>query len=158
MTPTGALNTIGKDIAKIAKYDDVVALDAYIASDAFIRALALVKPVYRPTIFIGYLSARAACLKRRPIAAPGTHKAKWDAAQIERLAVLARKYNCMWPRVAHDLGITEGSAKRAYVRYCAGASATEKAARKPQDGQIASGMHPGALQNNGRARLDMGLS
>lgn len=157
MTPQGAIIKITKIITAISKRDDVWALDCYIASDGFNRDFACVALHRRPGLMRTYSEARARCSERKPVAKAGTVKVEWknNPALIARLVASWARHDGNAHRVARDLSITEGAAKRAYARYV-GATATvnaEKPPRMTQDARDASRLSLGTQPNAVSAQL-----
>jgi len=139
-----ALSYITGRIGKIARCSDLATLDAFVSSEQFVALFARVPPGQRPSALMAYGSARAKCLKRVPVAAPGTAKADWKKpGEIERFKRAWEQHGGNRYLVAREMGITEGAAKIAHLRFIVkGATATytspKNASRKPQDGRFGS--------------------
>ena len=119
MKPQGAANMIGAAFARIAKWDDLPTLDAYVQSETFIKLFMLVEPKVRVTLMRSYQQARVKCLLRKPIAAPRSVRVRWDGPMIQRFRAAWVQHSGNKHRVARALGITEAAADRAYFRFVA---------------------------------------
>lgn len=122
MKPWGAVIRITKNFKQIAKYEDRVALDAYIAGPDFKRLMAIATTEHVDVIMRAYDQAKAKCEERRPVPAPGTRRAQWDERLLSRLEAAWKRHNGNLPRIAHELNITEGAARAAYRDHILGAA------------------------------------
>jgi hypothetical protein len=139
-----ALSAITARIAVIARAYDVATLDTYIGSDRFLELFGELPPQRRPSVFAAYQTARESCLRRKPIAAPGSIKVDWKKpGAVDRFKTLWLKHGGNAEMIAREMPMTPGAVGMAYSRFIRhGATVTcgphEKASRKPQDGRSVS--------------------
>lgn len=144
MNSRGALVSISRAFAKVAQQGDVVDLDAYVASAEFDRAFAALAPAARHSAMTAYSNARAECERRKPVPPAGSSRGvckvkAWDAPLIAKFRSVWRKHKGIVPRVARELGITEGSAYRASRRFVVASTHSASSASvvgATSDGQI----------------------
>ena len=118
MKAHGALSMIAKRMAHIGHWDDVVALNEYLATPAFLENFKLVLPKQRRAVFAAYMEAHEEARLRKPVrAASRLQRAPWTTERVEELKVAAKKHKGDELRVARQMGITQGAAGRAMRRH-----------------------------------------
>jgi hypothetical protein len=115
MTPWGAVVLIRNKLRQIAKNEDLVSLEAYIASAEFKSRLVLAAD-HCATIMASCEKAKRLCVQREAVPRKGTRRAEWNERMIARF-IEAWETHRNDRRVARELGITEGAAYRARRRY-----------------------------------------
>src|SRR5262245_55415782 len=109
---------IAKRMAHIGHWDDMVALNEYLATPAFLEDFRLVPPKQRRAVFAAYMKAHEEAQLRKPVrAASRLRKATWTPERVEELKAAAKKHKGDELRVARQMGITQGAAGRAMRRH-----------------------------------------
>jgi hypothetical protein len=117
MNAQGAITMLTRALARIGRWEDAAALDAFVASDSFGEAFALVAPTRRATIMRAYAEAQQRCSLRKPVRwSCRQGRTSWTPERIAELRTTARRHTCNTLRIARDMGISVGAAERAMRR------------------------------------------